>query len=110
MVLVTGNWRMYIVGLFASLALFGVVYFTAIKPNSDAANHAIKVGTQQAQQAVNQAQQQLSHAAAQSGTQGAAADKQATQALNTTAKLTQCVAAAGTDPSKLAACQSQFGH
>jgi hypothetical protein len=104
MVLVTGNWRLWAVGMVASLAIFLVVFFTVIKPSSDTANQALKTGMQQSQQVINQAKKQLST----SGVSGAAAN-QANQQLNKASKLTSCVAAAGTDASKLANCQAQYG-
>ena len=56
------------------------------------------------QQVINQAKKQLST----SGVTGAAAT-QANQTLNKASKLTACVAAAGTDASKLSNCQAQYG-
>ncbi|HEY2772236.1 MAG TPA: hypothetical protein VGI87_16790 [Solirubrobacteraceae bacterium] len=117
MVLVTGNWKMWFAGLGASLLIFGVVYFTAIKPSSDTANQAVKSGIQQSQQAINQAQRQLSNANGQTKAatkaatgQANAATSQAHQTLSKAAKLTQCVAAAGTDAAKLQTCQVKFSH
>ncbi len=124
MVLVTGNWKMWFAGLAASLLIFGVVFFTVIKPSSDTANQAVKTGIQQSQQAINQAQKQLSKdtspAAAATGQAGAAASQAAGQAkaatgqvqstLSKAAKLTQCVSTAGTDATKLQACQVKFAH
>jgi hypothetical protein len=80
----------------ASLAIFAVVYFAVIKPSTDTANQAIKNGLQQTQQILNQAHKQVGGAGS--------------QAISAAQKLEACVAAAGTDPSKLSACQSQFGH
>ena len=117
MVLVTGNWKMWFAGLAASLLIFGVLFFTVIKPSSDTANQAVKSGMQQSQQAINQAQQQLSNASSQSkaatksaGGQANAANSQAQATLSKAAKLTQCVSAAGTDVTKLQTCQVKFGH
>ena len=107
MVLVTNNWRMWAVGMLASLAIFAVVYFTVIHPSTNTANAALKTGMQQTQQVINQAKKQLNSSGA-TGATGAAAS-QANQQLDKASKLTSCVAAAGTDPSKLANCQSQFG-
>jgi hypothetical protein len=104
MVLVTGNWRLWAIGMVASLAIFAVLFFTVIKPSSDTANQAIKAGMQQSQQVINQAKKQLST----SGVSGGAAS-QANQQLNKASKLTSCVAAAGTDANKLANCQAQYG-
>lgn len=113
MVLVTGNWKIWLAGLAASLAIFGVVYFTAIKPSTDTANQAVKAGMQQTQQAINQAKQQLKDAGGQSQAavgQSKAVTGQAQQQLSRAAKLTTCVSAAGTDATKLQACQVKFGH
>jgi cytoskeletal protein RodZ len=117
MVLVTGNWRMYLAGLAASLVIFGVVFFAVIKPSSDTANQAVKQGLQQSQQVINQAQKQLSTAASQAGQASGQAKQitksvsgQAQQELGKAAKLTQCVTAAGTDAGKIQACQVKFGH
>jgi hypothetical protein len=49
MVLVTGNWRLWAIGMVASIAIFLVVFFTVIKPSSDTANQAIKTDMQQSQ-------------------------------------------------------------
>ena len=127
MVLVTNSWRMWLVGFLASLAIFGVVYFTVIKPDTNAANQAVKTGLQQSQQALGQAQQALNSASGQSGasaaqsaagaaqsggssSQASQLSSQASQTLSKAAKLTSCVAAAGTDASKLAGCQAKFGQ
>jgi hypothetical protein len=108
MVLVTGNWKLWLAGLASSLIIFLILFFTVIQPSSNTANQAIKSGLQQSQQALNQAQQQVSSAAA-SGSAGAKkVDKQASKQLSAASKLTSCVAAAGTDASKIASCQSKF--
>ena len=64
MLVVTTNWRLWMAGMAVSLAIFGVVFFTVIKPSSDSANQALKSGLQQSQQVINQAQKQLGTAAA----------------------------------------------
>ncbi len=104
MVLVTGNWRLWAVGMVASIAIFLVVFFAVIKPSTDTANQAIKTGMQQSQQVINQAKKQLSTSGA-----SAAVSSQASQQLDKASKLTSCVAAAGTDASKLSNCQAQYG-
>jgi hypothetical protein len=113
MVLVTNNWRLWAVGMVASLAIFAVVYFTVIQPSTNTANQAIKTGMQQTQQVINQAKKSLdSTGAASAGASSAgvssAVSSQVNKTLNKASKLTACVAAAGTDTSKLANCQSQF--
>jgi hypothetical protein len=79
MVLVSNSWRLWLVGMAVSLAIFGVVYFTVIKPSTDTANQAIKSGLQQTQQVLNPAQKQLKGA----GGSGAAGS----QALSSAQKL-----------------------
>jgi F0F1-type ATP synthase membrane subunit b/b' len=106
MVYVTNNVRVWLIGMAVSLGIFLLVYFTVIQPSTNTANQAIKTGLQQSQQALNQAQQQLRSA----GATAAGTSTQAQQALNNAQKLTSCVAAAGTDVTKVAACQSQFGR
>ena len=104
MVLITTSWRMWLAGLAVSLAVFGVLYFTVIRPDNNTANQAIKSGRQQSQQALNQAQQQLSETHGQTGV----ASSKAQQELSKASKLSACVAAAGTDATKLQACKTQF--
>ena len=106
MVLVTGNWRLWMVGMVASLAIFAVVFFTVIKPSENTANQALKTGLQQSQQAISQAQKQVSSAAGQS----TVSTKKAQATLNNVSKLTSCVSAAGTDATAIQACQAKFGH
>jgi ABC-type bacteriocin/lantibiotic exporter with double-glycine peptidase domain len=98
MVLVTGNWRVALAGLLASLIIFAVVFFAVVKPSENTANQAVKAGLQQTQQALNRAQKQTSSAA------GAA-----NQTVNRAAKLTACLANAGVDTTKLQTCQAQYG-
>lgn len=105
MVLVTGNWRLWALGMGTSLVIFLIVLFAVILPAQDTANQAVKAGIQQGQQALNQAQKALK----QSGVAGSS-NKTAQKVLSNAQKLTSCVAAAGTDPTKLSACQSKFGH
>jgi F0F1-type ATP synthase membrane subunit b/b' len=111
MVLVTGNWKLWLAGMATSLIIFAVLFFTVIQPSSDTANQAVKTGLKQSQQVLNQAQQQIKSANSASGQASGQAKKvnqQAHKVLSNASKLTSCVAAAGTDPSKLASCQSKF--
>ena len=115
MVLVTGNWKIALAGLTASLVIFGVLFFTVIQPSSNTANQAVKSGLQQSQQALNQAQKQLSNASSQASAAPAQAQQQISSAtsqaqkqLSSAAKLTQCVSQAGTDATQIAACQSKY--
>jgi F0F1-type ATP synthase membrane subunit b/b' len=117
MVLVTGNWRIALAGLAASLLIFGVLFFSVIQPSENTANQAVKTGLQQSQQALNDAQKQLSTAGSQVSSatpqtqqQIAGATSQAQQTLSKAAKLANCLSQAGIDTSKVAACQANFGH
>ena len=122
MVMVTGNWRIALAGLAASLLIFGVLFFAVIQPSQNTANQAIKTGLQQSQQAINQASKALNSAASQTipaatpqapaqvQQQVSKAAGQAQQTLNKAAKLASCLAQAGIDTSKVQACQAQYGH
>jgi uncharacterized membrane-anchored protein YhcB (DUF1043 family) len=98
MVLVTGNWRVALAGLVASLVIFAVLWFAVISPNENAANQALKTGLQQTQQTLNQAQKQANQASSQAGA-----------TVSKAAKLAGCLAGAGLDTSKVQACQAQYG-
>ena len=118
MVLVTNSWRLWLVGMAASLVLFGVVYLAVIAPSQNTANQAIKTGLQQSQQVIKQAKHQLNAVAGQAGaanSQASAATGQASSVtrhanteLSRAARLAQCVTAAGTDTGKIQACQTKF--
>ncbi|MGB8876853.1 MAG: hypothetical protein WCD11_11080 [Solirubrobacteraceae bacterium] len=98
MVLVTGNWRVALAGLAASLVIFAVAFFTVIQPSENTANQAVKTGLQQSQQALSQAAKQSSSAT------GAA-----NQTVSKAAKLAGCLASAGIDTTKVQTCQAQYG-
>jgi len=53
MIVVTNNWRTWLAGTAASLAIFLVVFFTTIQPSMNTANQAVKTGLQQSRQALN---------------------------------------------------------
>jgi 2-hydroxychromene-2-carboxylate isomerase len=79
-----------------SLVIFLIVLFAVILPAQNTANQALKQGLQQSQQAIKQSQKAFKG--------NGAAEKNLSKAQ----KLTACVAAAGTDPSKLSACQAKY--
>ena len=122
MVMVTGNWRIALAGLAASLLIFGVLFFAVIQPSQNTANQAIKTGLQQSQQAINQASKALSTAGSQTTPAAtpqapaqvqqavSSATSQAQQTLSKATKLANCLSLAGIDTSKVAACQANFGH
>lgn len=70
-----------------------------IRPSTNTANQVLKTGLNQTQQVIRQAQKQISSV---SGSENAAAGK----ALSSAATLSSCVAAAGTDATKLQSCQA----
>jgi type II secretory pathway component PulM len=76
-----------------SIAIAAFIYFVIVKPETDRANDTVKQSLQQAQPSINRA----AHDAKQ-------AEKQAKPSLDRAARIQQCVANAGTDPQKLAAC------
>jgi hypothetical protein len=108
MVLVTGNWRLWLAGTAVSLIIFLVVLFAVILPSQNTANQAIKSGLKQTQQALNQASQQLNSASGSGSGQVSSTAKTAKHELSQAAKLAACVSAAGTDITKLQACHTKF--
>lgn len=91
MTIVVRNPIYRVISLIVTLAIIAIVYVAVIKPSNDTANNAIKAGEQQVQQAVNNANKQTGGAIPSGVT-----------------NLVDCVAAAGTDTSKIAACKSKF--
>lgn len=89
MTIVVRNPVYRLIALGVSVAIVLILYFAVIKPNHDKANNAVSTTEQQVQQAVNKA-------AKQGGVPAGVKS------------LTDCIAAAGTDTSKLQACQSKF--
>ena len=96
---------MWAASMAVSLIIFAVLYFTVIRPDNNTAQQLERSGLQQSQQVIHQAQQQIKNA----GGQATGVSKQGQAALNHAAKLTACLASAGTDPTKLSSCQAQFG-
>ena len=88
--LVVSSGRWWLASAAVSLIIFLIVYFTVIKPDNNTANQLLKSGEQQVQQAVQNAKS--SGAKVPAGV----------------SNLTNCIVAAGTDTSKIAACQSKF--
>ena len=102
MLVVNTNWRLWMAGMAVSLAIFGVVFFTVIKPSSDTANQAID----QAKKQFGTATSQAGSAAGQAGAVATSAQTQLTKA----SKLTACLSHAGTDVGAVQACQVKFGQ
>lgn len=88
--LVVSSGRWWLASAAVSLIIFLIVYFTVIKPDNNTANQLLRSGEQQVQQAVNSAK-----------ANGAQVPAGVTNLAN-------CIAAAGTDTGKIAACQSKF--
>jgi|tagenome__1003787_1003787.scaffolds.fasta_scaffold19153321_2 hypothetical protein len=92
MIIISRSPKIALAALAVSLAIFGVLYFTVIKPSSDTANATLRNATQQTNQAVK------------------AVDKQTGGAVpGSVQKLTACIAAAGADTGKIQSCQTKFG-
>jgi hypothetical protein len=89
MYVIVNSLRYRLIAAVVSLAIFGVVYFTVIKPNHDAANNAVTQSEKQLQQVLNNANKQSGVSVPSS-------------AVN----LSTCLAAAGTDVSKIQACST----
>jgi Tfp pilus assembly protein FimV len=123
MVYITNSGRMWLAGMAVSLAIFGVLFFTVIKPSSDTANQAMKSGMQETQKILDQTGKQLNAVGGQAATAGAAATTagqagtaaqtaagSAQQAVNKAAKLASCITAAGSDVAQVQACQVRYSH
>jgi branched-subunit amino acid permease len=91
MYVVVSSLRYRLIAAVVSLVVFGVIYFTVIRPDNNAANHAVVQGEKQLQQAVKNANGQ-SGGAVPAGV----------------VNLTSCLTAAGTDTSKIQACDAKF--
>jgi 16S rRNA U1498 N3-methylase RsmE len=91
MLIVVRNPVYRLIALGVSVAIVLILYFAVIKPNNDSANNAVRQGEQQLQQAVKNAKKQSGGAVPASVT-----------------NLASCIAAAGTDTGKIAACQSKY--
>ena len=112
---IIGNWRTALIGGVISLVIFGVMYFTVIKPDNNTANQAIRQGLAQSKAALTQAQSQINAAnqAAGAGSAAAAAQTKAVTAaaskqISNAQKLATCVQSAGTNISAVTACQSKY--
>src|SRR3954453_9121522 len=92
MIIISRSPKIALASLAVSLAIFGILYFTVIKPSSDTANATLRNATQQTNQAVKQV-------AKQTGGAGPSSVK----------KLTACMAAAGADTGKIQSCQLKYG-
>ena len=92
MVIISRSPKIALLGLAVSLIIFGVLYFTVIKPSSDTANSAVRNAEQQSNQVVKSVNKQ---------TGGAVPDR--------VQKLTACLSDAGADTGKISSCQAKFG-
>lgn len=101
-----GSPKIAAVGLALSAAIFLIVYFTVIKPSTDTANNAVKQGEKQTQQLLNNAQKQTNAAAKHAGVKLPAGTN---VKIDKAKKLASCLVSAGTDVSKVQACQAQYG-
>jgi hypothetical protein len=82
-----------------TLIILAIVYFAVIKPAQNTTNQVLSNANQQEQQALSTSSLQLKQAQQQVG-----GNPSAQKALTHAQQVEACVAAAGTDPTKLAAC------
>jgi flagellar biosynthesis/type III secretory pathway M-ring protein FliF/YscJ len=108
MVLVTRNPMWWLAGTAVSLIIAAVIYFAVVKPNTDSANKTVKQTEKQAQQVIDNATKQVQQATKSAGASGNGAAAAAQSATDKAAKLAACVTKAGTDVSKIQACNAQY--
>jgi len=95
MIIVTGSWKIWLVGLAVSLGIFAVIYFTVIKPTTDTANETVRNSFQQSNDAIQQAKQE--------------APPGAKRRLDQAEKLTACLQDAGIDTGAIQDCEAKYG-
>src|SRR3954453_15355224 len=111
--IILGNAKVAAAGLALTAIIFAVLYFTVIKPSSDTANDAVKQGLKQTSQELqrsNKAVDNATKAAGGGATAAGSASKSADKAISKAQKLATCLSAAGTDTTKLQACQARYGR
>lgn len=96
MIIVSGGWKIWLVGLAVSLGIFAVVYFTVIKPTTDTANEAIRNSFQQTEKQLGEAKRNAPTPAAE-------------RELSQAERLTACLQDAGIDVSAVQDCQAKYG-
>jgi len=104
-----GSPKIAAAGLALSAAIFLIVYFTVIKPSTDTANDAVKQGEKQTQQILNSATKQTDAATKKLKSSGVKVPAGTNVTISKAKKLANCLVAAGTDVTKVQACQAQFG-
>jgi predicted PurR-regulated permease PerM len=78
-----------VVSALCSIAIAAFIYFVIVKPQTDSANTQVNHALQQAQPQIDAANKQLQNAQ---------------PSITKAQKLTNCIAAAGTDVNKIQAC------
>ena len=106
MVVVTNNWRIWLAGVAASLVVFGVIFFTAIKPSTDTANQAAKAGLQQTQQVLKQVT--TDHGSGVANGSAVTTSNGSNLKVHSASALTQCLAAAGVNSTAVQACHTNY--
>ena len=81
-----------VISALCSIAIAAFIYFVIVKHETDSANTQVDHALKQAQPSIDAANKRL---------------KDAQPAINRAQKLQQCILAAGTDTTKIAACNSQ---
>jgi Na+-translocating ferredoxin:NAD+ oxidoreductase RnfG subunit len=78
-----------VISAICTIAIAAFIYFVMVKPQTDHANRQVDHALKQIQPSIDNANKQF---------------KSAQPSVNKAQKIQNCVAAAGTDPQKLAAC------
>jgi Na+-translocating ferredoxin:NAD+ oxidoreductase RnfG subunit len=78
-----------VISAICTIAIAAFIYFVMVKPQTDHANRQVDHALKQIQPSIDNANKQF---------------KSAQPTVNKAQKIQDCVAAAGTDPQKLAAC------
>jgi hypothetical protein len=78
-----------VISALCSIAIAAFIYFVIVKPETDKANSQVDHALKQVQPSIDRANQQF---------------KGAQPSINRAQKIQDCIAAAGTDTAKLAAC------
>jgi Na+-translocating ferredoxin:NAD+ oxidoreductase RnfG subunit len=78
-----------VISAICTIAIAAFIYFVMVKPQTDHANRQVDHALKQIQPSIDNANKQF---------------KSAQPSVNKAQKIQDCVAAAGTDPQKLAAC------
>ena len=95
-----------VISALCSIAIAAFIYFVIVKPQTDSANEQVNHALKQAQPGIDAANRQLQQA--QPGIDEANKRlKQAQPGIDRAQRITDCIAKAGGDVTKIQACQNQ---